>query len=77
MTPNKPIKQVLQEHTPELMKIPGVVGTAQTLLDGEPCILVMLAASTPELERRIPERIEGYRVSIQVTGEFRASGGPQ
>ena len=54
------------------MEIPGVVGTAQTLCDGEPCIMIMAAARTPEIAQKIPDRLEGYRVTIQVTGEFRA-----
>ena len=72
--PKKSIQQVLHEHSPELMKIPGVVGTAQSLCDGEPCIMVMVAACTAALEQKIPKRLEGYRVWIRVTGEFRALG---
>ena len=71
--PEKTIRQVLEERAGELMGLPGVVGTAQTLRDGEPCIMVMVAARTPEVEENIPERIEGYAVRIEVTGEFRAS----
>ena len=70
--PTKPIEQVLKEHTDELMEIPGVVGTAQTLCEGEPCIMIMAATRTPEIEKQIPDRLEGYRVRIQVTGEFEA-----
>ena len=70
--PKKTIRQVLEECAGELMGLPGVVGTAQTLRDGEPCIMVMVAARTPEIDEKIPARIEGYPVRIQVTGEFRA-----
>ena len=42
---------------------------------GRPCILVMVAALTPELRRSIPGEIEGYPVRIEGTGEFRALGG--
>lgn len=67
----KAIKEVLRDHTGELMSLPGVVGTAQGLCDSKPCIKVFVTEKTPELEKRIPHTIEGYPVSIEVTGEFR------
>lgn len=70
----KAIEQVLQEHTPEIMEIPGVVGTAQGLSGGKPCILVMVAARSRELASRIPNSLGGYPIRIQVTGEIRARG---
>ena len=69
--PIRPIDQVLAEHTPSLMRIRGVTGTAQSLCAGEPCIQVLVIDATPELRRRIPERIEGYPVQLQVTGVIR------
>jgi hypothetical protein len=69
--PSRPIEQVLAEHTPSLMRIPGVTGTAQSLCAGAPCIHVLVVEATPELRRRIPERIEGYAVQLQVTGVIR------
>ena len=69
---NLSIDQVLKENAPSLMAMEGVVGTAQGEWDGEPCILVMVAARSPELNRTLPKRIEGYRVEVRVTGEFRA-----
>jgi hypothetical protein len=71
---DKPIKQVLEEHSPRLMAVPGVVGTAESLCDNEPCIVVMVVARTPELEQNLPDRLEGYPVTIRVTGELRARG---
>ena len=63
---------MLADHTPELMAIPGVVGTYQgTLDDGTPCIKVMVVKRTRELERRIPDRLEGHPVRIDVTGVIR------
>src|SRR3989337_4432905 len=57
--PNKPIEQVLKEHTPHLMSIPGVTGTAQGELDGKPCIKVYVVQKTAEVEKQIPKEIEG------------------
>ena len=70
--PPKPIEEVLKEHTDELMAIPGVVGTAQGLCDGNPCIKVYVVKKTRELQETIPTTLEGYPVSIQETGEIKA-----
>ena len=68
----KPIEQVLQEHTDSLMALPGVVGTAQGLCADEPCIRVFVVEATEESLKQIPEEIEGYTVDVQQTGEFKA-----
>ena len=65
---NKSIEQVLKEHTPHLMSIPGVTGTAQGELDGKPCIKVYVVKETEELKRQIPKEIEGYPIEIQESG---------
>jgi hypothetical protein len=62
------IDAVLAAHTDSLMALPGVQGTAIGLCDGERCIKVMLADSSPATKRRIPARLEGYRVVAEVTG---------
>jgi len=69
---SKTIEKVLKEHTDELMSIPGVVGTAQGLCDGKPCIKVYVKKKTPELDQKIPSVLEGYPVIVEETGEFRA-----
>jgi len=65
------IVEVLADHTDSLMAIPGVVGTAIAACDGERCIKVLLADSNPDTRRRIPARLEGYRVVVEVTGTIR------
>lgn len=69
---SKPIEQVLKEHTPHLMAQPGVVGTAQSLCAGSPCIRVFVLRTTPELKDKIPQELDGYPVVLEVTGEIRA-----
>jgi hypothetical protein len=56
----------------ELMSIPGVVGVyvGQTN-EGAPCIGVMVAKRTPELEQQLPRSVEGYPVLIDETGEIK------
>jgi hypothetical protein len=62
------IDEVLAAHTDSLLALPGVVGTAIGLCDGERCIKVLVADSTPGTKGRIPARLEGYRVVVEVTG---------
>jgi hypothetical protein len=62
------IDEVLAAHTDSLMALPGVVGTAIGLCDGERCIKVLLADSSPATKSRIPARLEGFRVVVEVTG---------
>jgi len=69
MTP-KTIQEVLKAHTPELMSIPGVVGTALGEDKGELCIKVLVIEKTPELMKKIPSTLEGFPVVIQQTGEI-------
>ncbi len=69
---NKKIGKVLKEHTERLMSLPGVVGTAQGACKGQPCIIVFVLKKTPELLKQIPSEIEGYKVSMQETGDIRA-----
>ena len=69
---NKPIESVLKEYTPILMALPGVVGTAQGKYQGKPCIKVFTAKMRPELLGQIPPLLDGYRVIVEETGEFRA-----
>ncbi len=68
---SRTIETVLKEHTRELLSLPGVVGTAQGLCDGKPCVKVYVNAKTPELQRNIPAELEGYPVAVEETGELR------
>jgi hypothetical protein len=67
----KSIDQVLAAHTDSLMALPGVVGTAIGLYQGERCIKVLLADAGGDTKDRIPSRLEGYRVVIEVIGTIR------
>lgn len=68
---SRSIDQVLAAHTDSLMALPGVVGTAIGLCDGERCIKVFLSDSNSDTRARIPPRLEGYRVVAEVTGPIR------
>ncbi len=69
--PSRSIDDVLAAHTDSLMAVPGVVGAAIASCDGERCIKVLLADSNPDTKSRIPARLEGYRVIVEVTGTIR------
>ena len=65
--------QVAQEAlTPTVMALPGVVGTAVGLCDDVPCIKVYLARRDEELIAQIPDMYRGFKVDIEVSGEFEA-----
>jgi hypothetical protein len=69
---DNPIEEVLKHHTGSLMKIPGVVGTGQGLCEDQPCIKIFVATLTPELQAKIPTRLDGYPVVIENTGTFKS-----
>ncbi len=69
---DKAIETVLQEHTKQLLALPGVVGTAIGRCDGKPCIKVLVVKQTAEVRSRIPLTLEGFPVVLEETGEIRA-----
>lgn len=69
--PLQSIEEVLQAHADSLMGIPGVVGTAQSLCEGKPCIKIFIERQTQETQH-LPERLGGYLVVIEQSGTFRA-----
>ena len=70
--PTKSIREVLQKHTKELMAIPGVVGAGEGVCDGKPCIRVFISGKNPQVTQKIPASIEGYVVTVEETGDFKA-----
>jgi hypothetical protein len=68
--PVRSIDAVLAAHTDSLLALRGVVGTAIASCDGERCIKVFVSDSNPDTKARIPPRLEGYRVVVEVTGNI-------
>ena len=68
----KTIEEVIEEYTTEIMVIPGVVGIGQGICDSNPCIKVLVLEQTPELDLKIPDNLEGYKVAIKVSGRIEA-----
>ena len=72
----KSIEQVLAAHTDSLMALPGVVGTAIGICEGAPCIRVLLADAAVAGRHRIPARLDGYPVRVEVSGPIVPRAGP-
>lgn len=64
----KSIDAVLAAHNDSLMAVPGVLGTAVGRCNGAPCIRVLVGRVSDEIRRRVPTKLEGYPVHIDVTG---------
>lgn len=69
-TPN--LADVLSRHSPSLMAIPGVTGTGEGKRGTQAILVVYVGQATPELRKRIPDEIEGYRVEVREIGNVTA-----
>jgi len=68
----RPIEQVLAAHNESLLSVSGVVGTAIGLCNDAPCIRVFVVSADVGRRHRFPATLEGYRVTIEVTGPMHA-----
>jgi hypothetical protein len=64
--------EVLRRHEDQLLAVPGVVGVGigQSTSTGAFVINVMVDKKTPELEKKVPDTLEGYAVELITTGEI-------
>jgi len=53
------------------MEIEGFVGIEQGLYSKQPCIKVFVSNKTSDLQQKIPDSLDGYRVIIEETGSFK------
>jgi hypothetical protein len=67
-----PIAKVLSSHTAEWMKMPGVIGTGETMHDGKPAIMIFVDTMTDELRQTLPTQVDGYPIVIEKTGSVKA-----
>jgi len=72
MKSKRPISEVLAAHTPDWMKLTGVIGTGETRKDGKPAIMIFTDSLSPEAKAKLPTQVEGYPVVIQETGTVKA-----
>lgn len=66
------IEQAQKKHQAKIMKLNGVVGIGIGEVKDEKVIKVMVVKRTPELEKKIPKKLEGYSVVIEETGKIQA-----
>ncbi len=66
------ISDVIRDNSAWLMDLDYVAGVAEGERDGNPIILVMLSADSPAIRAKIPDELAGFRVQVEVTGEFKA-----
>jgi len=64
------VMQVQGRHTPQLLRVPGVVGTATGIDPSGHAVVVVLTRSTDVTG--IPGVLENVPVNVRVTGEIRA-----
>ncbi len=63
-----PVWQALARHQAELRAIPGVDSLGTLEGGGQaPYIVVWVGRITPEIQKAVPNQLEGFRVSIEVT----------
>ena len=66
------IAVVKERQESKLMSIPGVAGVGIGECEAKPCLKVYVTQQTVELERQIPQQVEGYKVDIEATGPIEA-----
>ena len=66
------IEKVKEKYETQLLNIEGVEGVGIGEESGRPVIKVYVVKKTKTLQGKIPARLEGYPVSMEVTGEFHA-----
>jgi len=65
------IQQVKEQHTAELMALPGVVSVGLGKnRSGEPAIIVGVEADSVENISAVPKKLDGYPVEVQVMGKL-------
>lgn len=70
------IQEVKAAHESAWMELPAVTAVGIGLCDGVECIRVFLTEDSEEAREAIPDRVDGYRVDLEVTGTFRARTPP-
>jgi len=75
----KAVMAVQKGITPDMMKLPGVLGTAVGLADsGQAALVIYVDQDSPsraEIVRALPPQIRGVGVKVELTDKFRAFRG--
>ena len=67
------IEEVKNRHEAQLLSLPGVVSVGIGLDDNKQAIIVVgISADNEALKARLPQQLEGHRVSVEYIGKVRA-----
>lgn len=69
--PAPTIEEVIANNSDALLELPGVAGVALGEESARACIVVMLTVDSEAVRHSIPGSIDGYPVSLRITGELR------
>lgn len=62
--------EALHTYKQQLLALPGVVGTAQSICNSQPCIKIYVVQNTPELEQQIADILQDNLFEIRESGRF-------
>ncbi len=66
-----PIGKAQRQVDRKVLGMKGVAGTAQGMSRGKPCIKVYLEKDDPRLRAKLPRKVGGVPVEVEVTGRMR------
>ena len=66
-----PVGKAQREVDRKVLGMKGVAGTAQGMSGGKPCIKVYLEKDDAGLRAKVPRRVGGVPVEVEVTGRMR------
>jgi hypothetical protein len=66
------IDRALENHSAELLAIPGVAGAARGICRNNPCLKIYVNREGPDLKKRLEGIIGGLPFEIEKSGPFQA-----
>lgn len=66
------VRDALEERSPRLLALPGVIGAGLGECQGRACIKVLVQKTTPELAESVGSILGEYPFELEETGELRA-----
>jgi hypothetical protein len=66
------IEKALEKHTNRLMAVDGVEGVGIGGTAQAPVIVIMVRSGATRMARALPDKIEGYPVKVETSGEISA-----
>lgn len=69
------IETVLEQCTPPLLQLEGVLGVGQGEAGGAPVVVVLVRAMTPRLRQQLPAHLDGFPVQVQEVGDIQGAAG--